>query len=77
MAIGAADTVLLDVRSPSEYADEHIGGAINIPAPDLRQRARTGQAGLYHLQYPEIAPSLAASIYRPERVPFRPASPAG
>ena len=38
--IGAADTVLLDVRSPSEYADEHIGGAINIPAPDLRQRAR-------------------------------------
>jgi len=38
--IGTANTVLLDVRSPSEYADEHIDGALNIPAPDLRERAR-------------------------------------
>lgn len=30
--------VLVDVRSPSEYKDSHIEGAINIPAPDLRTR---------------------------------------
>ena len=30
--------VLVDVRSPSEYNESHIEGAINIPAPDLRTR---------------------------------------
>ena len=29
---------ILDVRAPSEFADHHIEGAINIPAPDLRER---------------------------------------
>lgn len=30
--------VLLDVRSPREFRDNHIEGAVNIPAPDLRTR---------------------------------------
>ncbi|MDD4898299.1 MAG: MBL fold metallo-hydrolase [Methanocellales archaeon] len=30
--------VLVDVRSPFEYHESHIEGAINIPAPDLRTR---------------------------------------
>lgn len=30
--------VLLDVRAEAEYAEEHIEGAINIPAPDQRTR---------------------------------------
>lgn len=30
--------VLLDVRAPKEYEDNHIEGAVNIPAPDLRTR---------------------------------------
>ncbi len=30
--------VLVDVRSPKEYEDNHIEGAVNIPAPDLRTR---------------------------------------
>lgn len=30
--------VLLDVRAPNEFEDNHIEGAINIPAPDLRTR---------------------------------------
>jgi len=32
------DMVLLDVRAPLEFADSHIDGAVNIPAPDLRTR---------------------------------------
>ena len=27
---------LLDVRAPSEFDDSHVGGAVNVPAPDLR-----------------------------------------
>ena len=30
--------VLLDIRTPQEYADNHIRGAINIPVADLRSR---------------------------------------
>jgi hydroxyacylglutathione hydrolase len=30
--------VLVDVRAPLEFADGHIEGAINIPAPTLRTR---------------------------------------
>ncbi len=31
---------LVDVRTPLEFADAHIKGSINIPAPDLRTRYR-------------------------------------
>jgi rhodanese-related sulfurtransferase len=30
--------MLIDVRAPLEFADTHIKGAINIPAPELRTR---------------------------------------
>lgn len=32
------DAIIVDVRSPQEFAAVHIPGARNIPAPDLRQR---------------------------------------
>ncbi len=35
---GERGFVLVDVRSPDEFADTHIAGAVNIPAPDLRTR---------------------------------------
>ena len=35
------DTVI-DVRSPSEWADDHLPGAINLPVLDDAQRARVG-----------------------------------
>jgi hydroxyacylglutathione hydrolase len=35
---GTDNFVLVDVRAPGEFADSHIEGAINIPAPDLRTR---------------------------------------
>ncbi len=36
MVTGSSQIMLLDVRSPLEFADNHIEGAVNIPAPDLR-----------------------------------------
>jgi hydroxyacylglutathione hydrolase len=38
MVTGKDTIVLVDVRTPREYADSHIEGAVNIPAPDLRTR---------------------------------------
>ncbi len=38
MISGDVDFVLLDVRTPQDYKDNHIGGAINIPVADLRTR---------------------------------------
>lgn len=35
---GSSDLVLVDVRTPFEYADNHIEGAVNIAAADLRTR---------------------------------------
>lgn len=35
---GITTISLVDVRTPNEFADTHIEGAINIPAPDLRTR---------------------------------------
>ena len=38
MITGAANFVLLDVRAPLEFEDNHIKGAINIQVSDLRTR---------------------------------------
>ena len=38
MITSDADFVLLDVRAPQEFEDNHIAGAVNIPAADLRTR---------------------------------------
>ena len=42
--ISKFDTII-DVRSPSEFADDHIPGAINLPVLDDQQRG-----SWYHLQ---------------------------
>ncbi len=33
---------IIDVRSPDEYAEDHIPGALNLPVLDNEQRARVG-----------------------------------
>jgi rhodanese-related sulfurtransferase len=38
LAWGDRSLVLLDVRTPAEYADGHLPGAINIPHTDLEAR---------------------------------------
>ena len=35
------DTVI-DVRSPAEFAEDHVPGAINLPALSNEQRAEVG-----------------------------------
>jgi tRNA 2-selenouridine synthase len=40
-ALAEFDAVI-DVRSPSEYAEDHIPGAINLPVLDDAERARVG-----------------------------------
>jgi glyoxylase-like metal-dependent hydrolase (beta-lactamase superfamily II)/rhodanese-related sulfurtransferase len=38
LVTSSSDFVLLDVRAPAEYLENHIKGAINIPVADLRTR---------------------------------------
>ena len=33
---------IIDVRSPSEFAEDHLPGAINLPVLDDEQRVRVG-----------------------------------
>ena len=40
-ALAAYDAVI-DVRSPSEFAEDHLPGAINLPVLDDAQRAELG-----------------------------------
>lgn len=47
------DACVLDLRSPSEFADDHIPGAVNVPLFDDVQRAMVGT--LYKQDSPEAA----------------------
>jgi len=40
MSTGDKNMTIVDVRAPNEYQGFHIEGAVNIPAPDLRERYR-------------------------------------
>ncbi|GAB4307597.1 MAG: tRNA 2-selenouridine(34) synthase MnmH [Roseovarius sp.] len=53
------DTVI-DVRSPSEYAEDHIPGAINLPVLDDAERARVGT--IYTRQSPFLARKIGAAL---------------
>lgn len=53
------DTII-DVRSPSEYAEDHLPGAINLPALDDAERARVGT--LYKQVSPFMARKLGAAL---------------
>ena len=53
------DTVI-DVRSPAEYAEDHIHGAINLPVLDNEERARVGT--IYKQQSPFLARKVGAAL---------------
>ncbi|MBI5435804.1 MAG: tRNA 2-selenouridine(34) synthase MnmH [Nitrosomonadales bacterium] len=50
---------IVDVRSPSEYAEDHIHGAINCPVLDDAERVRVGTL---HLQSPFEAKKIGAAL---------------
>ncbi|MGC9368409.1 MAG: tRNA 2-selenouridine(34) synthase MnmH [Paracoccaceae bacterium] len=47
---------VIDVRSPAEYAEDHIPGAINLPVLDDEERARVGTI------YTQVSPFEARKI---------------
>lgn len=51
---------VIDVRSPSEYAEDHIPGAINLPALDDGERARVGT--IYTQTDPFTAKKIGAAL---------------
>ncbi len=53
------DTVI-DVRSPSEYAEDHVPGAISLPVFSDEERARVGT--IYAQQSPFLARKIGAAI---------------
>ncbi len=51
---------LIDVRSPAEFDEDHIPGAVNLPVLDDEQRARVGT--MYAQQSPFAARKLGAAL---------------
>lgn len=51
---------IIDVRSPDEWAEDHIPGAINLPVLDNEERARVGT--IYKQESPFKARKLGAAL---------------
>jgi len=64
---------VLDARSPAEFADDHLPGALSVPVLDDEERARVGttyhQRGAFEAKR-EGAPLVAANIARHLRERF-------
>jgi tRNA 2-selenouridine synthase len=58
-ALDAFDTII-DVRSPAEYAEDHVPGAISCPVLDDEERARVGT--IYKQASPFAAKRLGAAL---------------
>jgi len=56
----SAFDAILDVRSPAEFADDHLPGAINVPVLDDAERARVGT--LYKQVSPFEAKRVGAAL---------------
>ena len=51
---------VIDVRSPSEFAEDHVPGAINLPVLNDAERAEVGT--VYKQQSPFLARKIGASL---------------
>lgn len=58
-ALGVYDD-LIDARSPAEFAEDHIPGAINLPVLDNSERAEVGT--LYSQESPFVAKKVGAAL---------------
>lgn len=57
---GAGFDTVIDVRAPSEYAEDHLPGAINLPVLDDEERARVGT--IYKQESPFLARKVGAAL---------------
>ena len=57
--IGEFDEII-DVRSPAEYAEDHVPGAVNCPVLNDEERARVGT--IYKQESPFAAKKIGAAI---------------
>ncbi len=57
---GAPFDTIIDVRSPAEYAEDHIPGAVSLPAMSNAERARVGT--IYTQESPFLARKIGAAI---------------
>ena len=55
----APDTII-DVRAPSEFAEDHLPGAINLPVLDDAERAEVGT--IYARQSPFAARKIGGAL---------------
>lgn len=51
---------IIDVRSPAEFSEDHIPGAINLPVLDNDERARVGT--IYKQQSPFLARKIGGAL---------------
>ncbi len=56
--------LFIDARSPSEYAEAHVPGAVNVPILDDEERARVGT--LYKQEGSQAARRLGVEIVSPK-----------
>ncbi len=70
---GKADFVILDVRTPAEFREGHIEGAIllDISAPDFEKRLGALDRGKSYLVYCRSGNRSARAVQAMERLGFR------
>lgn len=70
---GTADFVILDVRTPEEFAEGHITGAVNldVQAPDFAKRLRALDRNKSYLVYCRTGNRSRRAIVAMEALRFR------
>ena len=70
---GNADFVILDVRTPAEFREGHVAGAIilDLSAPDFEKRLSALDRGKTYLVYCRSGNRSARAVQAMERLGFR------
>ena len=70
---GQAEFVVLDVRTPEEFAEGHLSGAVNVNmlAPDFERRLDALDRGKTYLVYCRTGNRSAKAVQAMQRLGFR------
>jgi len=70
---GQTDFIILDVRSPEEFAEGHLAGAVNmnVLAPDFSAQLATLDRGKTYLVYCRTGNRSTKAVQAMERLGFR------